>query len=116
MSAVIYHNPRCSKSRKTLAILEENGHAYQIVEYLKAPLTDDELETILAKLKKAPQDVIRFSETLAKDLGISINDDRPAEEWISLMVQNPILIERPIVVVGNKAVLGRPPETVLEIL
>jgi arsenate reductase len=116
MSAVIYHNPRCSKSRQTLAILEEKGHPYQIVEYLKAPPTEEELKTILTRLERAPQDIIRFGEALAENLGISYEDDRTVEEWISLMVQNPILIERPIVVVGNKAVLGRPPESVLEIL
>ena len=115
MSVRIYHNPRCSKSRATLALLEENGHAPVVVEYLKTPPTEDELRQVLAALGLGPRDVMRTGEAAYKDNNLadeSLSDD----QLIAAMVADPILIERPIVVSGGKAKIGRPPEGVLDIL
>lgn len=115
MSVTIYHNPRCSKSRQTLALLREKGAEPEIVEYLKTPPGADELKAILAKLGIGPRDLIRKKEALYKELGLdnpSLSDD----ELIAAMIANPRLIERPIVIKGKKAALGRPPESVLDIL
>lgn len=111
----IYHNPRCSKSRQTLALLEERGLEPLIVDYLKAPPSAVELQAILKKLKMNPRDVIRKGEAVYKELGLD-NEKLTDEKLIRAMVENPILIERPIVVMGSKARIGRPPESVLEIL
>lgn len=116
MKARIYHNPRCSKSRATLGILEEQGVEHEVINYLDTPPSKNALKTILKQLGKEPQEIIRFGESVAKELGISKSDKRTKEEWIALMVAHPILIERPIVVVGEKAALGRPPEQVLSII
>ena len=113
MRTTIYHNPRCSKSRQTLALLEERGISPRIVDYLKTP--PSELKAILKKLGLRPRDLMRKGEPLYAELGLK---DRELDDdaLIGLMVANPILIERPIVVSGAKAALGRPPESVLEIL
>ncbi|WP_422364620.1 arsenate reductase (glutaredoxin) [Pyruvatibacter mobilis] len=115
MSVRIYHNPRCSKSRATLALLEENGHAPEVVEYLKTPPTEDELRQVLAALGLGPRDVIRTGEAAYKDNKLS-DENLSDDQLIAAMVANPILIERPIVVSGGKAKIGRPPEGVLDIL
>jgi arsenate reductase (glutaredoxin) len=115
MTVTIYHNPRCSKSRQTLALLEERGLVPRIVEYLKTPPTAAELKAILNKLGLKPRDLVRQGEARYAELGLKdrgVDDDT----LITLMAANPILIERPIVVRGNKAAIGRPPENVLEIL
>ncbi|WP_339831171.1 arsenate reductase (glutaredoxin) [uncultured Parvibaculum sp.] len=111
---VIYHNPRCSKSRQTLALLEEHGHAPQVIEYLKAPPSAAELQAILKKLKMKPRDLMRKGEDVYKSLGLD-NEKLTDEKLLRAMVENPILIERPIVVMGAKARIGRPPESVLEL-
>lgn len=110
----IYHNPRCSKSRETLYILEQNGANPEIVEYLKTPPTEEELRSILKKLDMKPFDIVRRGEELYINnyKGKTVSDD----EWIKVLAAHPILIERPIVVKGNKAVLGRPPENVYDIM
>lgn len=115
MSVRIYHNPRCSKSRATLALLEENGHAPEVVEYLKTPPTEDELRQVLAALGLGPRDVIRTGEAAYKDNNLA-DENLSDDQLIAAMVANPILIERPIVVSGGKAKIGRPPEGVLDIL
>lgn len=112
----IYHNPKCGKSRQTLALLQEQGVSPEIVEYLKSPPTEKEIDDILKKLGREPQEIMRTKEATFKELGLKTSDSRSRKEWITLMVQNPILIERPIVVHGAKAALGRPPEDVLKIL
>jgi arsenate reductase (glutaredoxin) len=115
MTVTIYHNPRCSKSRQTLALLEEKRIDPQIVDYLKTPPSAAELKMILKKLGLKPHDLLRKGETRYAELGLkgrNLDDDA----LIALMVANPILIERPIVVLGSKAAIGRPPEKVLEIL
>lgn len=106
----IYHNPRCRKSRETLALIEEEGVDYEVVEYLKEIPSKEELNQLLAKLNMKPEDLLRKGEKVFKEnfKGKKFAD----EEWIQIMIENPKLIERPIVVKGNKAVIGRPPETV----
>ena len=113
MAITIYHNPRCSKSRKTLALIHDKGIEPKIVEYLKTPPDATELKRILGMLGKSPRDILRKKE--AQEAGLDdpqLSDDALIEK----MVANPIVIERPIVVSANKAALGRPPESVLEIL
>ncbi|MGK7394554.1 MAG: arsenate reductase (glutaredoxin) [Candidatus Cyclobacteriaceae bacterium M3_2C_046] len=109
----IYHNPRCAKSRKTLQLIKDRGVEPEVIEYLKQPLTDFELEEILKKLDMKPEQLIRKGEKIYKEhfKGNKLSTD----QWILAMVENPILIERPIVVKGEKAVLGRPPENVNEL-
>ncbi len=117
MSTVIYHNPRCSKSRATLGLINAEGIEPEIVTYLDTPPSRAELGKILQLLGLKPQELLRFGEALAKDLSLSPQDERSADDWIDLMLEHPILIERPIVVVdGAVAVIGRPPEKVLTIL
>lgn len=113
MSVTIYHNPRCSKSRQTLAILEEKGVDHDVVEYLTAPPSQAELKRVLAKLGMKPADIIRKKE--AREAGIDAAAMSDAD-LIKAMVAHPIVIERPIVVADDKAVMGRPPENVLSII
>jgi arsenate reductase len=115
MSVTIYHNPRCSKSRQTLALLEEHGVKPKVVEYLNRPPSADELKRILKKLGLEPRDLLRTGEARYAELGL---EDRALDDdaLIKLMVANPLLIERPIVVSGDKAAIGRPPENELAIL
>ena len=115
MTVTIYHNPRCSKSRQTLALLEKRGIAPRVVDYLKTPPSAAELKTILKILGLKPRDLMRKGEPRYAELGLK-DRDLDDDALIALMVANPILIERPIVVSGGKAALGRPPESVLEIL
>jgi arsenate reductase len=115
LRTTIYHNPRCSKSRQTLALLEERGISPRVVDYLKTPPSAAELKAILKKLGLRPRDLMRKGEPLYAELGLK-DRDLDDDALIALMVANPILIERPIVVSGGKAALGRPPESVLEIL
>ncbi len=115
MSVTIYHNPRCSKSRQTLALLEDRGEAPQVVLYLEAPPDAATLARILGLLGLGARDVMRRKEAPFKELGLA-DPGLSEEDLIRAMVENPILIERPIVVAGNRAALGRPPEAVLDIL
>ena len=115
MRTTIYHNPRCSKSRQTLALLEEKGISPRIVDYLKTPPSAAELKAILKTLGLKPRDLMRKGEPRYAELGLK-DRDLDDDALIALMVANPILIERPIVVSGGKAEIGRPPEKVLEIL
>lgn len=113
MSVTIYHNPRCSKSRQTLAILEEKGVDHNVVEYLTNPPSQAELKRVLTKLGMKPADIIRKKE--AKEAGIDASAMSDGD-LIKAMVANPIVIERPIVVADDQAVMGRPPENVLSII
>jgi arsenate reductase len=112
----IFHNPKCSKSRETLKLLNEKGIEPEIILYLAAPPTEKELSTVLKKLGIEAKELIRFKEAVAGELGIKPSDKRREEEWVRLMVENPVLIERPIVITSQKAVIGRPPENVLELI
>jgi arsenate reductase len=115
MTVTIYHNPRCSKSRATLELLEERGEEIDIVEYLETPFTAAKLKALLEKLDLNPRDIMRPSEGIFKGLGL--HDPHLTDETlINFMAEHPVLIERPIVVKGAKAAIGRPPENVLKIL
>jgi arsenate reductase len=115
MSVTIYHNPRCSKSRQTLALLKDKGIEPEIVEYLKTPPSAAELKAILGQLGMAPRELMRKGEAAYKARGLG-DASKSDDELIAAMVEEPILIERPIVLSGGKARLGRPPEQVLEIV
>ena len=115
MSITIYHNPKCSKSRQTLKLLQEQGINPVTIEYLKNPPTVEKLKEILSLLGVSPRDLMRKKENEYKELGLA-NSDLSDEDLIDLMIKNPILIERPIVLANGKAALGRPPEQVLKIL
>ena len=108
-----YHNPRCRKSREGLELLNNNNHEYEIIEYLKNPLTKKELVEILSFLKMNPMELIRNNETFYKEniKGKTLSED----EVLDFMVLEPKLIERPILVNKNKAVIGRPAENLLKI-
>lgn len=110
----IYHNPRCSKSRATLALLQENGIEPEIIEYLKQPPTASELKAILSSLGMKPEQLVRRGEEVfkARYAGKKLTD----AQWIDAMVEHPILIERPIVIRGKRGVLGRPPENVNQLI
>ena len=115
MTVTIYHNPRCSKSRDTLKLIETRGLKPKIVDYLKTPPSAAELKAILKRLGLKPEKLLRTGEPRYAELGLK-DLDLDDDALIALMVANPILIERPIVVANGKAAIGRPPETVLEIL
>ena len=115
MTVTIYHNPRCSKSRQTLALLEERGIAPEIVAYLETPPSTDDLSRILYLLGLEPRDLMRKNEDAYKATGL----DEPSltrDALIAAMVANPVIIERPIVLANGRAAVGRPPETILDIL
>ncbi len=115
MTVTIYHNPRCSKSRQTLALLQEKGIEPEIVQYLDTPPDAATLKDLLKKLDLAPRELMRRKEAAYKENGLN-DEGLDDDALIAAMVSNPILIERPIVVNGGKAALGRPPEQVLDIL
>ena len=115
MTVKIYHNPRCSKSRQTLHLLQERGINPEIVEYLKSPPSAADLTTILGLLGIAPRALMRRGESVYKEKGLS-DPGLSDSALIAAMAANPKLIERPIVLAGGKAALGRPPEAVLDIL
>ncbi len=110
----IYHNPRCSKSRATLAILRQRGIEPNIVDYLKTPPTIRELQEMLRKLGMKPEQLARKAEELykARFAGKVLDD----EQWLEALSANPILMERPIVIRGERAIIGRPPEKVEDLL
>ncbi|WP_321323333.1 arsenate reductase (glutaredoxin) [Thiomicrorhabdus sp.] len=114
--AIIYHNPRCSKSRKSLEILLENGYTVNEVKYLETPPSKIELADLCDKMGKTPFEIIRTGESLFKELGLSKMNDKSTDEWLEILVTHPKLIERPIVKIGNKVIMGRPPENVLTIM
>ena len=115
MSVTLYHNPRCSKSRQTLALLEKQGITPEIVLYLENPTSVDELGSVLTMLGVEPREAMRRKEDPYKANGLD-DDGLSRDDLIAAMVANPILIERPIVVTNGKAAIGRPPESVLDIL
>jgi arsenate reductase len=110
----IYHNNRCGKSRQACSIVEEKGVKFEIVEYLKTPLNQSEIKALLKKLGMKAEDIVRKGEKIFKEQ--FKGKDLTEAEWIKALAENPILIERPIIVKGDKAVVGRPPENVLELL
>jgi len=115
MPVTIYHNPKCSKSRQTLELLRERGIEPRVVEYLKTPLDDEALDALLKKLGMEPRALMRTKEDAYEEAGLA-DAKLTRKQLIAAMVEHPILIERPIVVNGARAAIGRPPEKVLEIL
>ncbi len=115
MTAKIYHNTRCSKSRATLAILEQNNVEFEIVNYLENPPSESELRSVLQYLGIGARDLMRKGESIYKDLQLS-NKSLTEDELIKAMLNHPILIERPIVRTNKGVVIGRPPENVQSIL
>lgn len=112
---MLYHNPRCSKSRAALAILAERGAEFEVVRYLEEPPSEAELRDLLDKLGMTPLELMRRSEGVFRKFGLG-DASVTNEERVRAMAANPILIERPVFVVADKAVVGRPPERVLELL
>src|SRR5579883_2696402 len=113
MAITIYHNPRCGTSRKTLELLDSKGIKPKVVLYLETPPSAADLKTLLKKLGFSAKQLVRRKDAVAQGIDI---DDMSEAALVKLMADNPVLIERPIVVNGAKAALGRPPETVLSIL
>ena len=109
-----YHNPRCRKSREGLELLKNNGQNPEVIYYLNEPISFEDLEQTIRKLNISPQDLIRKNEAIYKQnfKGRSMSDN----EWIQVMIDHPKLMERPIFIVGDKGVIGRPPEKVLDII
>jgi len=116
VTLTIYHNPRCSKSRETLQLLRDAGVEPEVIEYLKTPPNTAELDAICRKLGIEPQALVRYREPEAKALGIAKSDTRGRAEWLRLLADNPVLIERPVVVAAKSARIGRPPEAVRDLL
>ncbi|WXL24331.1 arsenate reductase (glutaredoxin) [Ectopseudomonas mendocina] len=112
---ILYHNPRCSKSRSALQILEERGLTPTIVRYLETPPSVNELQSLLKKLAITPRQLLRTGEDEYSELGLSAPELTDLQ-LIEAMASHPKLIERPILIAGDRAVIGRPPEKVLEIL
>tara|TARA_Y100000766_G_C18904356_1_gene605017 strand:+ start:369 stop:707 length:339 start_codon:yes stop_codon:yes gene_type:complete len=110
----IYHNPRCRKSRETLKIIKESGNEFEIINYLENIPSENELKEILTKLNIQAEDLLRREESIFKEnfKGKILSEN----QWIEVMLKNPKLIERPIVVKGDKAILGRPPQNVKQLL
>ena len=115
MPIKIFHNPRCRKSRQTLQLLQEQGIEPEIIEYLKTPPTESELDDILLKLDLQPRELMRIQEAEYKEAGMD-NNALTRQQLIAGMVENPKLIERPIILANGKAAIGRPPENALKIL
>ena len=115
MTVTIYHNPRCSKSRQTLNLLKESGYTPEIIEYLVDPPSKEKLKNLLSMLALQPRELLRTKEATYKELNL-VDPNKNDTEIIQAMIDNPILIERPIVVSNKRAALGRPPEAVLDIL
>lgn len=115
MNVVIFHNPRCTKSRQTLQLLQDQGIEPEVVEYLKQPPSKTRLKQILKMLDMKPRELMRRKEKEYKELGLD-DESLTQEQLIEAMIQTPKLIERPIVIKGGRAAIGRPPESVLEIL
>ena len=115
-TATIYHNSKCSKSNAALNLLLEHGVEVDIINYLETPLSLETLKNLIRQLGIEAKQLIRFGEPIAKELNLSIEDSRDQHTWLLMMQENPILIERPIVVMNNKAVVGRPPELVLNLI
>lgn len=109
---IIYHNPRCSKSRQTLALIEQKGIKPSVVKYLDTALTEADIKELLSKLGVAARAIIRTGEDAYKELGLS-GSGFSEQQLIAAIAKHPKLLERPIVVEGNRAIIGRPPENVL---
>ncbi|MEJ2372257.1 MAG: arsenate reductase (glutaredoxin) [Sulfurimonas sp.] len=110
----IWHNPRCSKSRQALALLDENGCEKEVIKYLEQTPNKSEIKKVLAMLGISPRELMRTKEDIYKEL--DLKNENNEEKLIEAMAENPKLIERPIIIKGNKAIIARPPEKALELL
>lgn len=115
VKAVIYHNSSCSKSRASLAMLEERGFEIEEIHYLETPPSKETLARLCQMMNVKPYEIIRRGEALFKQLELHQNGNRSDDEWLEILASHPQLIERPIVMVGDKAIMGRPPENILKI-
>lgn len=116
IKATIYHNKKCSKSNAALSLLLGQSADIDIVDYLETPLSLDLLKTLLGQLGMQAKDLIRFAEPIAKELGIASADIRNDDQWLAYMIEHPILIERPIVLIDNEAIIGRPADRILALI
>ncbi len=114
--AIIYHNPKCSKSRASLELLNAQNMEIEEVRYLEQTPSKETLKKLCHLMSVSPFNIIRTGETLFKELGLNKEDDKTNDEWLDILVQHPKLIERPIIQIGDKVVIGRPPEIILTIL
>jgi len=115
MTVIIWHNPRCSKSRQGLELIEEQGIEPTVIRYLEDPPSAEELDRVLKVLGIEPRQLMRRKEVIYKELGLN-DESLSRSQLITAMSENPKLIERPVVINGRRAALGRPPEAILEIL
>ena len=111
----IYHNPRCSKSRQSLALIQDAGHDVEIIEYLKDPPSPEELAAVIGKLNITAEQLVRKKESVYKELGLH-QQSLSEQQWVDILCENPKLIERPIVIKEDQAVIGRPPELIQPLL
>ena len=116
IKATIYHNTKCRKSNAALGLLLEQGVEVSIVNYLETALSSDLLKNLLCQLGIEAKALLRFGEPIAKELGIGIDDILDDDQWLAFMIHHPVLIERPIVVINNKAIIARPAERVLALI
>lgn len=116
MSDFIWHNPRCSKSRQTLGLIEQADKNIKVVEYLKQAPTVAQLDAACKGLDVEPTAIIRHKEDVFKQLNLSLKDQRSRQDWLKILADNPKLIERPIVRIGDRYAIGRPPENVQALL
>lgn len=112
----LFHNSQCSKSRAALALLEQSGREFEVVAYLDMPPTAALLDRLLTQLGMGPEQLVRRGEDLYEELGLEKNPPASRSEWIELLINHPVLIERPIVTDGTRTVVGRPPENVKALL
>ncbi len=114
MMILLYHNTRCKISREALKILQDNAQDYKVIEYMKTPLSMEDIKDLLIRLNLSPQQLLRKNERLFRQnyKGLEFND----EEWIKVMSENPVLIERPIAVKGSKAIIARPSQRILYLI
>lgn len=116
MANTIYHNERCSKSRGAIDLLRERGVAAEVVDYVATPPTIADLERLGRLLGLPPLAMMRTGDPLFTQLGLATTDQRTDQEWFAHIVANPLLLQRPIVVIGNRAIIARPSELVLQLL
>lgn len=110
----VYHNPRCSKSREVLSILDQENIEYNVINYIQNPINEKELEKVLKYLGIPASELVRTNDTLFKKLFKDKRDNLTEKDYLTIMIEHPTLMQRPIVVINKNAIIGRPPELVLE--